>query len=421
MYQKERYGNITYTFPSLVSGLSYNVRLHFAEIYWTASARRRFNVAINGSQVLANFDIYATAGAGKKAVVREFTATANASGQIVVAFTTVTDNASVCGIEIFPNPAQTFTITYNSNGGSGTAPVDANSYAYGSSVTIKPNSGALVSGSSSFAGWNTSGGITYACGQTITITGNLQLNAKYSENEVMDNDGNLYTSVVVGGIEWLLQNLKTTKYRNGSSIPFVTNGAEWATKVESGLPDVCAWPGFSSSNQNFGLLYNWAAVQMGEVAPAGWRIPTEAEWAVLQTVASYPGSTCDLLKDWPGNCAGGQNASGYSLLESGDIYQTSAGEQAYWSNSGAKIWGATNVAKSGPAYARFQGVPGGVSFAVQYDSGTFPFLANGFGVRCVKENPAPAFRIDTDVHDALMQPAAHVGQGSKISVKFKTI
>jgi beta-galactosidase len=102
VYQKERYGAVTYTFPSLVSGASYNTRLHFAEIYWTASAKRRFNVAINSSQVLTNFDIYATAGAAKKAVVREFTATANSSGQIVVKLTNVTDNATICGIEILP-------------------------------------------------------------------------------------------------------------------------------------------------------------------------------------------------------------------------------------------------------------------------------------------------------------------------------
>jgi hypothetical protein len=102
VYQKERYGAVTYTFPSLVSGASYNVRLHFAELYWTASAKRRFNVAINGSQVLSNFDIYATAGAAKKAVLREFTATANTNSQIVISFTNVTDNASICGIEILP-------------------------------------------------------------------------------------------------------------------------------------------------------------------------------------------------------------------------------------------------------------------------------------------------------------------------------
>jgi hypothetical protein len=100
VYQSERYGASTYTFPSLTASAQYIVRLHFAELYQTASGKRVFNVAINGTTVLSNFDIYATAGAAYKAVLREFTATANASGQIVVALTTVTDNATIEGIEI---------------------------------------------------------------------------------------------------------------------------------------------------------------------------------------------------------------------------------------------------------------------------------------------------------------------------------
>jgi hypothetical protein len=100
VYQSERYGNSTYTLPSLTAGAQYTVRLHFAELYQTATGKRVFNVAINGTTVLSNFDIYATAGAAYKAVLREFTATANSSGQIVIAFTTVTDNATIEGIEI---------------------------------------------------------------------------------------------------------------------------------------------------------------------------------------------------------------------------------------------------------------------------------------------------------------------------------
>ena len=99
VYQSERYGNFTYTFPGLISGVSYKVRLHFAETYWTAAGQRRFNVTINGTQVLTNFDIIAVAGAANKAVVNEFNAVAS-GGQIVVQYTTVTDNARANGIEI---------------------------------------------------------------------------------------------------------------------------------------------------------------------------------------------------------------------------------------------------------------------------------------------------------------------------------
>jgi hypothetical protein len=87
VYDTERWGPFTYTVPSLTPAASYTVRLHFAEIYWTAAGQRSFNVLINGTQVLTNFDIIAAAGAAKKAIVKQFTATANGSGQIVVQYT----------------------------------------------------------------------------------------------------------------------------------------------------------------------------------------------------------------------------------------------------------------------------------------------------------------------------------------------
>ncbi len=60
-----------------------------------------FNVAINGTSVLSNFDIYAHVG-GNAALVEQFTAAANSSGQIVVAFTAGSaDNPSIAGIEIW--------------------------------------------------------------------------------------------------------------------------------------------------------------------------------------------------------------------------------------------------------------------------------------------------------------------------------
>ena len=100
VYQSERYGNVTYTLPSLVASASYTVRLHFAELFWTAAGKRTFNVAINGTTVLSNFDIFATTGAEFKATLRDFTTTATSAGQIVITLTTVKDNATIEGIEI---------------------------------------------------------------------------------------------------------------------------------------------------------------------------------------------------------------------------------------------------------------------------------------------------------------------------------
>jgi hypothetical protein len=100
VYQTRRFGNFTYTLPGFTAGSSHTVRLHFSENFWTAAGQRVFNVSINGTQVLTNFDIFAAAGAQNKAVIKEFVLNANSSGQYVVQFTTVTNNASVSGIEI---------------------------------------------------------------------------------------------------------------------------------------------------------------------------------------------------------------------------------------------------------------------------------------------------------------------------------
>ncbi len=113
VYQTERYGNFTYTFPGLIAGLGYKLRLHFAETYWNSVGQRWFNVFINGAQVLTNFDIVAAAGAPRKAVIQEFTASP-ISGQITVQYSTVTDNAKSSGIELLLPPPAVPSASYNS-------------------------------------------------------------------------------------------------------------------------------------------------------------------------------------------------------------------------------------------------------------------------------------------------------------------
>jgi len=100
VYQHNRYGNFTYTIPGLTAGHTYTIRLHFAEEYWTTAGSRVFNVLLDGTQVLTNFDIFATAGGEYKAVVEQFTQAAPSNGTITIQFATVKDNAQINGIEV---------------------------------------------------------------------------------------------------------------------------------------------------------------------------------------------------------------------------------------------------------------------------------------------------------------------------------
>jgi hypothetical protein len=99
LYQSERWGNFDYRFP--VTNGSYTVTLKFAELYVTGPGQRIFNVQINGSTVLSNFDLFASAGGFGKAYDRTFPITVT-NAEILLHFTGVVNNASVRGIEIVP-------------------------------------------------------------------------------------------------------------------------------------------------------------------------------------------------------------------------------------------------------------------------------------------------------------------------------
>ncbi len=119
VYQSERYGtSFTYRSPVLAEGRRYLVRLHFAEIYWgidglggtgTGIGTRVFDVTVSnlrepGKKVLSNFDIFKEAGGANKAIVREFEASSDGTGNINFKFDATAGspdrNAKVSGIEL---------------------------------------------------------------------------------------------------------------------------------------------------------------------------------------------------------------------------------------------------------------------------------------------------------------------------------
>lgn len=117
VYQTSRYGNITYTIPNLTPNGTYTVQLDFAEPYYGAGSNgggvgsRVFDVTVNGTQELSNFDVYATAGGADKAIVEELPATADTNGNITIQFITVVNNPLVSGVEIYNSALPTSTPT----------------------------------------------------------------------------------------------------------------------------------------------------------------------------------------------------------------------------------------------------------------------------------------------------------------------
>ncbi len=104
VYQSYRYGsNFSYSMTGLAANTNYVVRLHFAESYDSAAGVRLFNVALNGTTVLSNFDVFAAAGGEYKAVVKQFTVASDSTGKITVGLTHSSGsdpNAIINGIQI---------------------------------------------------------------------------------------------------------------------------------------------------------------------------------------------------------------------------------------------------------------------------------------------------------------------------------
>ena len=98
--------------------------------------------------------------------------------------------------------------------------------------------------------------------------------------ECADADGNHYAVVHIGTQTWMAENLKTTKYRNGETIPNVTNNASWASLTTGAM---CDYNNVVANGSKYGHLYNWHAVtDSRNIAPNGWLLPTDAELTNMQ-------------------------------------------------------------------------------------------------------------------------------------------
>jgi uncharacterized protein (TIGR02145 family) len=98
-------------------------------------------------------------------------------------------------------------------------------------------------------------------------------------NVIVDGDGNVYHSVIIGEQEWLTENLKTTRYNDGTPIPLVTSQYRW-TKLTS--PGYCFYDNDEESNKEiYGALYNWYAVNTGKLCPVGYDVPNNVDWIQL--------------------------------------------------------------------------------------------------------------------------------------------
>ena len=100
-----------------------------------------------------------------------------------------------------------------------------------------------------------------------------------SGNKLSDVDGNTYNTVVIGTQIWMAENLKTTKYSDGTSIPLITDSLTW---LNDKLGAYTWYHNDVTYKDVYGALYNWYAVNTAKLCPNGWHVPTDDEWISLE-------------------------------------------------------------------------------------------------------------------------------------------
>jgi len=262
------------------------------------------------------------------------------------------------------------TITANSSG----------IFCYVDGVLIPITSGSYTPFSSSLSGlFNNSANDTFAG----SIYHHQIFNKALSASEVQAQHAYLrlqyaeIEGINIGNQHWATSNYEGVVTGNGTVIPEVQDGAAWAALT---TPAWCYYNNDPLNGAVYGKLYNWYAVQaIAANPPAGWRVPTQADFTQL---ANYLGGTAvaggklkkEGLAYWSSPNTGATNESGFSAIGAG--YRTIAGEFADLSYS-SRMWSSASN-RLGIGYN---------SLVITIDS-----VASGFGynIRLIRNEPVGA-------------------------------
>jgi len=206
-----------------------------------------------------------------------------------------------------------------------------------------------------------------AYGETISFT-TLQVQDGLT---VSDIDGNIYNTVTIGTQVWMAENLKTTKYRNGDPIPYIS-GETWHNLTAGAY---CIYDNNEDNRLTYGHLYNWyAANDDRNICPEGWHLPTMEEWATLSETGLEVKESGTSHWMSPNLCK--PNASGFNALPGGGCHWDGSfnglSEYGWWWTASEED---TERAWDTSMYYQNAGVSGW-SNAEKY---------NGSSIRCIKD------------------------------------
>ena len=160
-------------------------------------------------------------------------------------------------------------------------------------------------------------------GKDFTI--NLQVIKVSPGPNIIDIEGNSYKTVTIGTQTWFAENLKITKYNDGTSIPIVKDNKQWQYLTNPAYNEYID----TAANSKYGKLYNWYAINPTtngnkNVCPIGWHVPTDTEWTLLTDYLggeSVAGGKMKIIgtKDWKTPNTGATNLCMFNAFPSGGI------------------------------------------------------------------------------------------------------
>ena len=149
----------------------------------------------------------------------------------------------------------------------------------------------------------------------------LQFNALLTQlGIVIDADGNEYHSVTIGTQVWMVENLRTTKYKDGTPIPLITDNTAWSNLT---TPSYSWYNNDAATYKNiYGGYYNWYTVNSNKLAPLGWHVPSTGEWTTLYNYLGGGSVAGGKLKEtgfthWYSPNTGATNESGFTAFAGG--------------------------------------------------------------------------------------------------------
>ena len=159
---------------------------------------------------------------------------------------------------------------------------------------------------------------------------------------VKDIDGNVYKTVTIGTQTWMAENLKTTKFDDGTPIPLATDYDEWHALA---TPAYSWYENNATSKNSYGALYNWYSVNSGKLCPKGWHAPSDDEWTTLTNNFGTNDIAGGKLKEtgtthWQTPNGDATNEGGFTALPGGSRGSNGAfGDQGdfgyWWSSTGS--------------------------------------------------------------------------------------